>query len=52
MEGDVISYCTAKRRYWNLKVEVADRTLWRTRFGRGDRPVARQTTQRMAKEKL
>jgi hypothetical protein len=24
-----------KRRYWKLKEEVLDRTLWRTRFGRG-----------------
>jgi hypothetical protein len=24
-----------KRRYWKLKEEALDRTLWRTRFGRG-----------------
>ena len=24
-----------KRRYWNLKEEAPDRTVWRTRFGRG-----------------
>jgi hypothetical protein len=24
-----------KRRYWKLKEEAPDRTLWRTRFGRG-----------------
>jgi hypothetical protein len=23
------------RRYWKLKEEVQDRTLWRTQFGRG-----------------
>jgi hypothetical protein len=23
------------RRYWNLKEEAQDRTLWRTQFGRG-----------------
>jgi hypothetical protein len=31
------------RRYWNLKEEAQDRTLLRTQFGRGYRPVARQT---------
>jgi hypothetical protein len=24
-----------KRRYWKLKEEAVDRTLWRTLFGRG-----------------
>jgi hypothetical protein len=24
-----------KKRYWKLKEEALDRTLWRTRFGRG-----------------
>jgi hypothetical protein len=33
-----------KRRYWKLKEEALDRNLWRTRFGRGDGPVVRQTT--------
>jgi hypothetical protein len=32
------------RRYWKLAEEAQDRTLWRTRFGRGYGPVARQTT--------
>jgi hypothetical protein len=32
------------RRFWKLKDEVQDRTLWRTQFGRGCGPVARQTT--------
>jgi hypothetical protein len=32
------------RRYWKLKEEAEDRTLWRTQFGRGYGPVARQTT--------
>jgi hypothetical protein len=31
------------RRYWKLKEEAQDRTLWRTQFGRGYWPVARQT---------
>jgi hypothetical protein len=35
-----------KIRYWKLKEEVLDRTLWRTRFGRGYGPVVRQTTER------
>jgi hypothetical protein len=34
-----------KRRYGKLKEEALDRTLWRTRFGRGCRPVVRQTTE-------
>jgi hypothetical protein len=36
---------TEKRRYWKLKQEALDRTLWRTRFGRGNGPVVRQTTE-------
>ena len=31
-----------KRGYWHLKEEALDNTLWRTRFGRGFRPVVRQ----------
>jgi hypothetical protein len=31
--------------YWNFKEEALDRTLWRTRFGRGYGPVVRQTTE-------
>jgi hypothetical protein len=34
-----------KRGYWKLKEEALDRTLWRTRFGRGYWPVVRQTTE-------
>jgi hypothetical protein len=33
-----------KRKYWKLKEEALDRTLWRTHFGRGYGPVVRQTT--------
>jgi hypothetical protein len=33
------------RSYWKLKEEALDRTLWRTRFGRGNGPVVRQTTE-------
>jgi hypothetical protein len=33
------------RRYWKLKEEALDHTLWRTRFGRGDGPVVRQTAE-------
>jgi hypothetical protein len=32
------------RRYWKLKEKTQDRTFWRTQFGRGYGPVARQTT--------
>jgi hypothetical protein len=34
-----------KRRYWKLKEEALDCTLWRTRFGRGYGPVVRQTAE-------
>jgi hypothetical protein len=34
-----------KRRYWKLKEEALDHTLWRTHFGRGYRPVVRQTAE-------
>jgi hypothetical protein len=46
-EGDVSScWMTLKegRKYWNLKEEAQDRTLWRTRFEIGYGPVARQIT--------
>jgi hypothetical protein len=33
------------RGYWKLKEGTLDRTLWRTRFGRGYGPVVRQTTE-------
>jgi len=33
-----------KTRFWNLKQEALDHTLWRTRFGTGYGPVARQST--------
>jgi hypothetical protein len=36
-----------KKRYCKLKKEAVDRTLWRTRFGRGYGPVVRQATERM-----
>jgi hypothetical protein len=34
-----------KRRYWKLKEEALDGTLWRTHFGRGYGSVVRQTTE-------
>jgi hypothetical protein len=34
-----------KIRYWKLKEEALDRTLWKTRFGRDCRPVERQTAE-------
>ena len=37
-----------KRRYWELKREALDCTLWRTCFGKGCEPVIRQTADRMA----
>jgi hypothetical protein len=35
----LLDYLKEKRRYWKLKEEALDRTLWRTRFGRGYGPV-------------
>jgi len=32
-----------KRKYYNLKEEALYCTVWRTRFGRGYEPIARQT---------
>jgi hypothetical protein len=29
--------------YWKYKEEALDRTLWRTRFGRGYGPIVRRT---------
>jgi hypothetical protein len=34
-----------KRGYWKLKEEALERTVWRTRFGRGYGPVVRQTAE-------
>jgi hypothetical protein len=34
-----------KRRYWELKEEALDGTVWRTRFVRGYGPVIRQTAE-------
>jgi hypothetical protein len=34
-----------KRRYWKFKEEALDRTMSRTRFGRGYGPVVRQTAE-------
>jgi hypothetical protein len=34
-----------KRRYWKLKEEAIDRTMWRTRFGRSYGLVVRQTAE-------
>jgi len=31
------------RENWKLKKEALDRTLWRSRFGRGDGSLVRQT---------
>jgi hypothetical protein len=40
-----LRYDKEKRRYWKLKEDALNRTLWRTRFGRGYGPVVRQTTE-------
>jgi hypothetical protein len=34
-----------RRGYSHLKEEALDRTMWRARFGRGLRPVVRQSTE-------
>jgi hypothetical protein len=38
----VLNDLKEKRKYWKLEEEELDRTLWRTRFGRGYGPVVRQ----------
>jgi hypothetical protein len=43
----LLDYLKENRRYWKLKEEATDRTLWRARFGRGHGPVVRQTTELM-----
>ena len=35
---------TETKRCWKLKAEALDRTLWRTRFGKGYEPAVRMTT--------
>ena len=37
--------------YWKFKEEALDRTVWRTRFGRGFGPVVRQLPDYMASHK-
>jgi hypothetical protein len=39
----LLDYLRETRGYWNLKKEALDRTVWRTRLGRGHGPVVRQT---------
>jgi hypothetical protein len=41
----LLDHLKGKRIYWKLKEEALDRTLWRTRFGRGYGPVVRQTAE-------
>jgi hypothetical protein len=41
----LLDYLKEKRRYWKLKEETLDRTLWGTRFGRSYGPVVRQTAE-------
>jgi hypothetical protein len=45
MRKQLLDDLKEKRRYWKLKEEALDHTLWRTRFGRGYGPVLRQTTE-------
>jgi hypothetical protein len=39
-----------KRGYLQLKEEALDRTMWRAGFGRGFRPVVRETAELMEHE--
>jgi hypothetical protein len=38
MRNQLLDDLKEMRRYWKLKEEALDRTLWRTRFGRGYGP--------------
>jgi hypothetical protein len=40
----LLDHLKEMRRYWTLKEEALDVTLWRTGFGRGYGAVVRQTT--------
>jgi len=37
----ILYYIKEKRGYWKFKEEAVDRTMWRTRFRKGYRPVVR-----------
>jgi hypothetical protein len=41
----ILDYLKETRGYWKLMEETLDRSLWRTRFGRGYGPVLKQTTE-------
>jgi hypothetical protein len=45
MRKQLLDGLKENRRYWKLKEEAVDCTVWRTRFGRGYGPVVRQTKQ-------
>jgi hypothetical protein len=42
MRKQLLDHVKETSTYWNWKEEALDRTLWRTRFGRGCGPVVRQ----------
>jgi len=42
--GKLLDDLKERRGYSHLKEEALDRTMWRAGFGRGFRPVVRQTT--------
>ena len=42
--GKLLDDLKERRGYSHLKEESLDRTMWRARFGKGFRPVVRQTT--------
>jgi hypothetical protein len=54
-EGDVSSCWMTLRKQednWKLKEEAQDRSLWKTQFGRGYGPVARQTATCLEEDKI
>jgi hypothetical protein len=42
---ELLDYLKETRGYWKLKEKAVDCTVWRTGFGRGCGPVARQTAE-------
>jgi len=44
MRKQLVDEFKEKRRYWKLKEEAIDHTVWRTGFGRSCGPVVRKTT--------
>jgi hypothetical protein len=45
IRNQILDERSGNKGYWKLEEEAINRTLWRTRFGRGYGPVVRQTAE-------